>query len=270
MCLMQSDRDVQRIVDLGADPSRVRRTGNIKFDQPLPQPATQGVLVSRSLLGIAEGEPMLVAGSTHPKEEEQLLACYQRLVKKFPSLVLILAPRHVERAVQVEAMVHDLGVPVTRRSTIEAGAARMTGPRVIILDSRGELAGLYREATVAFVGGTLVPIGGHNLLEPAAWAKPVLFGPYTDHCAEVAGLLLDAKGAFRVHDAEELAGELGRLLGDPSRIKEMGVAAQQVVLQNQGALQRSLDVIAEFLPGAERSVPPSAEALACGLSGSRS
>ena len=270
MCLMQSDRDVQRIVELGADPSRVRRTGNIKFDQPLPQPATHGVMLSRSLLGIAEGEPMLIAGSTHPEEEEQLLACYQRLVQKFPSLVLILAPRHIERAAQVEAMVQASGIPVARRSTIGAGAARTTGPRVIILDSRGELALLYREATVAFVGGTLVPIGGHNLLEPAVWGKPVLFGPYTDHCAEVAGLLIDAKGGFRAHDAEELAGEFARLLGDPSRIKEMGAAAQQVVLQNQGALQRSLDVIAEFLPGSKRPVPPAAEALACGLSGSRS
>ena len=141
---------------------------------------------------------------------------------------------------------------------------------MIILDSRGELALLYREATVAFVGGTLVPIGGHNLLEPAVWGKPVLFGPYTDHCTEVARLLIDAKGGARVHDAQELVGELGRLLGDPSRVKEMGAAAQQVVLQNQGALQRSMDVIAEFLPGSERSVPPSAEALAYGLSGSRS
>jgi len=141
---------------------------------------------------------------------------------------------------------------------------------VIILDSRGELALLYRDATVAFVGGTLVPVGGHNLLEPAVWGKPVLFGPYTDHCAEVARLLIDAKGGFRVHDVEELAGELVRLLGDPSRIRAMGVAAQQVVLQNQGALQRSLDIIAEFLPGSGRSVPPPAEVLACGLSGSRS
>ncbi|MGH7257220.1 MAG: 3-deoxy-D-manno-octulosonic acid transferase [Nitrospiraceae bacterium] len=270
MCLMQSDRDVHRIVELGADPSRVRRTGNIKFDQPLPQPATQGGTLSRPLLGIGEGEPMLIAGSTHPEEEEQLLACYQRLVQKFPSLVLILAPRHIERAAQVEAMVHASGIPVARRSTIEAEARRTTGPRVIILDSRGELALLYRDATVAFVGGTLVPVGGHNLLEPAVWGKPVLFGPYTDHCAEVARLLIDAKGGFRVHDVEELAGELVRLLGDPSRIRAMGVAAQQVVLQNQGALQRSLDIIAEFLPGSERSVPPSAEALACGLSGSRS
>jgi 3-deoxy-D-manno-octulosonic-acid transferase len=270
MCLMQSDRDVHRIVELGADPARVRRTGNIKFDQPLPQPAAHEGVLSRPLLGLAEDQPMILAGSTHPEEEEQLLACYRRLVQKFPSLLLILAPRHIERAVQVEAMVHGSGIPVARRSTIGAGSAPARGPRVIILDSRGELALLYREATVAFVGGTLVPIGGHNLLEPAVWGKPILFGPYTDHCAEVARLLIEANGGCRVRDVEELTGELGRLLDNSSRIREMGAAARQVVLENQGALQRSLDIIAGFLPGPERSVPPTAERLTCGLSGSRS
>ena len=122
------------------------------------------------------------------------------------------------------------------------------GPRVVVLDTRGELALLYREAVVAFVGGTLVPVGGHNLLEPAVWGKPVLFGPHTDHCAEVAALLLNAQGGRIVPDAAGLAQGLRELLSDPATVNRMGQAARQVVADNQGALQRSADIIAALLP----------------------
>jgi 3-deoxy-D-manno-octulosonic-acid transferase len=115
------------------------------------------------------------------------------------------------------------------------------------LDTRGELALLYRDATVAFVGGTLVPVGGHNLLEPAVWGKPVLFGPHTDHCAEVAALLLHAGGGRVVDGAHDLAQSLRELLGNSRDLTRMGNAAQQVVADNQGALQRSAEIIATFL-----------------------
>jgi 3-deoxy-D-manno-octulosonic-acid transferase len=119
---------------------------------------------------------------------------------------------------------------------------------VVILDSRGELALLYRDAVVAFVGGTLVPIGGHNLLEPAVWGKPVLFGPHTDHCAEVAALLLNARGGRVVEGAQGLAQSLRELLDNSDALERMGRAAQQVVAENQGALHRSAEIIATFLP----------------------
>src|SRR5262245_10097414 len=156
LCLMQSDRDVDRIVALGAEVSRVRRTGNIKFDQPRPDVAESET--TRAYLGLQDTEQLFVAGSTHPGEEEILVECYQKLVIRYPSAVLLLAPRHIERAESVEAMIRSRGFSVQRRSTIgQAGALRSTGPRVIVLDSRGELAAIYREAVVAFVGGTLVP-----------------------------------------------------------------------------------------------------------------
>ena len=113
----------------------------------------------------------------------------------------------------------------------------------MILDSRGELASVYREATVAFVGGTLVPIGGHNLLEPAFWAKPVLFGPFTDHCVEIANLLVQADGGRRVGTAEELSAQLVRLFDHREERIRMGQAAQSMVQQNQGALQATIDAI---------------------------
>ncbi len=254
-CLMQSQRDAQRMIELGADAARVSCTGNIKFDQPVPQAGAGGTVVSKEALGFTEREQLLVAGSTHPGEEEAIVTAYQSLGATFPDLRLVLAPRHIERAAQVEQMVAAKGLAVSRRSVGKGGALSGAGPRVVVLDTRGELALLYREAVVAFVGGTLVPVGGHNLLEPAVWGKPVLFGPHTDHCAEVAALLLDAQGGRIVPDAAGLAQGLRELLGDAASLNRMGQAARQVVADNQGALQRSADIIAALLP----ALGPSAE-----------
>ena len=241
LCLMQSDRDAERIISLGADPNAVYRTGNIKFDQPLP---LSDRMVTRTELGLAEGAPLLVAGSTHTVEEEIVVDAYRLVLARHPMAQLLLAPRHIERADAVEAMVRERGLTVRRRSQRGEGehlAASRT--QVVILDSRGELAGIYREATVAFVGGTLVPIGGHNLLEPAFWAKPVLFGPYTDHCVEIANLFEQAGGGRRVHTAEELNAEVIRLFDHHDECFRMGQAAQLMVRENQGALKATIEAI---------------------------
>ena len=177
-----------------------------------------------------------------------LVECYQALVTRHPSAVLLLAPRHIERAESVEAMVRARGLAVQKGSAIgQAGGLQSAGPRVVVLDSRGELAAIYREAVVAFVGGTLVPIGGHNLLEPAQWAKPVLFGPYTDHCAEIADFLIQAGGGSRVLQAADLTKQVLALFSDDEGRQRMGQSARQVVEQNQGALQRTLEAIEKLL-----------------------
>jgi 3-deoxy-D-manno-octulosonic-acid transferase len=135
---------------------------------------------------------------------------------------------------------------------------------VVLLDSRGELAAIYREAVLAFVGGTLVPIGGHNLLEPAQWAKPVLFGPYTDHCMEIADFLIQAGGGRRVLTSEDLAQQVVGLFSDDEERERVGRSARQVVEQNQGALKQTLEAIDRLLipqqgangsPFANRSLP---------------
>ncbi|WP_062487165.1 3-deoxy-D-manno-octulosonic acid transferase [Candidatus Nitrospira inopinata] len=255
LCLMQADRDRQRIVALGADPSRVHTTGNIKFDQPLP--AGEDGEASERRFGLNQSDRLILAGSTHAGEEEMLVAAYRRIVEADPSVVLMLAPRHIERVERVESMIRDAGFTVQRKSRIEQ---KGRGPRVVILDTRGELARAYREATVAFVGGTLVPVGGHNLLEPAAWGKPVLFGPYTDHCAEVATMLEEAGGGRRVRDVEELVRVCGEWLADPHARERVGGAARRVVSDNQGALQRTLDLIESCFNAIEtshRSLRPS-------------
>jgi 3-deoxy-D-manno-octulosonic-acid transferase len=242
LCLMQSDRDRDRIVALGAESSRVHVTGNIKFDQPLPEVRSDESL--RRSFGLDEHEHLILAGSTHPGEEELVVSAYQRIVTSNPSTVLMLAPRHIERADRVEAMLREAGVVAQRKSQIRE---KQTGPRVIILDTRGELARAYREAVVAFVGGTLVPVGGHNLLEPAVWGTPVLFGPYTDHCAEVATLLSEAGGGRRVTGAEDLVATLDEWLSQSDTRSRVGEAAKQAVLNNQGALTRSLEFIETYL-----------------------
>lgn len=252
LCLMQSDRDRQRIIALGAEPIRVHTTGNIKFDQPL-----LGAQVDpsfRKSLGIGEHDHLLLAGSTHPGEEDLLVSAYEQIVKTHPSAVLMLAPRHIERVDRVEAMIREAGFIAHRKSQIREVAA---GPRVIILDTRGELACAYQEATVAFVGGTLVPVGGHNLLEPAVWGKPVIFGPCTDHCAEIATLLLRAGGAYRVNGSQEIVRQVGEWLSDPAVRNSVGQAARRVVLDNQGALQRSLQLIESCLESSSVLISPS-------------
>ena len=245
LCLMQSDRDVERIISLGADPQSVHRTGNIKFDQPLPS-STERKL-TRLSLGIPEKAPLIVAGSTHPGEEEMLVEAYVGVLTRYPTARLLLAPRHIERAEAVEAMVRDRDLTVRRRSTWEQSETDSSRVNVVILDTRGELALVYQEATVAFVGGTLIPIGGHNLLEPAFWAKPVLFGPYTDHCVEIADLLLQAGGGRRVQQVDELTRLLLQLFDQSEMRAQMGQAAQAVVRQNQGALQKTIDAIDSVL-----------------------
>ncbi len=245
LCLMQSDRDGDRLVALGADPTRVHVTGNIKFDQPLPDVQSEELL--RRSFGIDEHEQLILAGSTHPGEEELLVSAYRHIVKIHPSAVLMLAPRHIERAERVEATLRELGCVVQRKSRIRE---KQSGPRVVILDTRGELSRAYREAAVAFVGGTLVPVGGHNLLEPAVWGTPVMFGPHTDHCAEVATLLSDAGGGRRVMGVEDLVASLEEWLGRPETRYRVGQAARQAVLDNQGALTRSLELIETCLRAA--------------------
>lgn len=242
LCLMQSRRDAERIAALGAKPGSVHVTGNIKFDQPVPPVEPDSSF--RAQLGIGEGDQLVLAGSTHPGEEEQLVTAYRQLWPRYASMVLMLAPRHIERAEAVETMVREAGLAVQRKSRLSGAAS---GPRVIILDTRGELARAYREATVAYVGGTLIPVGGHNVLEPAVWGTPVLFGPHTDHCAESAALLEEAGGASRVKGSEDLISRIDGWMRDEAARRAAGQAARRVVAENQGALSRSLALIESCL-----------------------
>ena len=256
LCLMQSDRDAARIVALGARPERVRRVGNIKFDQPLPTVPSVQLDPIRRWLERTQGGRVLVAGSTHPGEEETLLRACLVVKAQVPDFRLVLAPRHIERTEDVVHLIRSHNIDLARRSALSTRDSD-EDPWILVLDSRGELGAVYQFATVTFVGGTLVPVGGHNLLEPAAWGKPVLFGPYTDHCQDIANLLEEAGGGARASSQDELVHTIMRWFTDPVGREKAGRLAEQTVRENRGALQQCHSMVETYLESgsAQRTSP---------------
>jgi 3-deoxy-D-manno-octulosonic-acid transferase len=251
--LMQSEVDAKRLSQLGAMPGTVHVTGNMKFDQALMQDNPIGaaaVPTLRSSLKIQAAEMLIVAGSTHPHEEEYLLETYKAVVRRHPQVVLLLAPRHIERASKLEQVIRDYGFSCIRRSRTGESLedpVQGHGPRVILLDTRGELPYFYREGYLTFVGGTLVPVGGHNLIEPAQWGKPVLFGPYVDHCRDTARLLLQANGGIQVQDQHELEAQILYLIAHSAEVEDRGRRAFEVVQTHRGVIDRNLKWIDRLL-----------------------
>jgi 3-deoxy-D-manno-octulosonic-acid transferase len=257
LALMQSARDAERIRRLGANPEAIHVTGNMKFDQDLPQHPPHGDHPSfRTLLQFDPEAILIVAGSTHPHEEECLLEALQQIVTRHPRVVLVMAPRHIERAGSLEHIIGRYGFRCVRRSRLESQAfksASSQSRRVIVLDTRGELFFLYREAFITFVGGTLVPVGGHNLLEPAQWGRPVLFGPYVDHCQEIAQMLLEGGGGIQIQNQDDLVSRMSWLLANPSEAEASGKKALHVVQAHRGVTFRNLQWINRLLKTKESS-----------------
>ena len=260
MALMQTAQDAERIKELGANAKVVHVTGNMKIDQSLDRQknfdSTQSI---RTSLRISDRELVIVAGSTHPKEEEQLLKAYQSLCHSQRNVVLVMAPRHIERAPELEAVIVRYGLSCVRRSQMNnknISSAQHHPPRVIILDSQGELPFVYRLGFVGFVGGTLVPVGGHNLLEPAQWGRPVIFGPYIDHFRDIAHQLLQAGGAIQIHQPKDLLSHLLYLLEQPAEAEQMGRQALSVVQQNRGVVKESLRLIRQLPIRQQSSLGP--------------
>jgi 3-deoxy-D-manno-octulosonic-acid transferase len=239
---MQSQEDARRIIALGALPERVVVTGNLKTD--LAPAEAGGEAVWQRLLGIGEGDLVWIAGSTHRGEEAAVLQAFKRLRVRFPTLALLLAPRHPERAAEVERLAADAGLSTIRRSELPRDRGRHA---VVILDTVGELARIYRVGTVVFVGGSLVPTGGHNMLEPALLRKPVLFGPHTSNFRESAELLLQSEGAVLVADVSQLEARVAELLSDGDRRRRMGEAALHAIVSRQGAVQQTIELVERYL-----------------------
>jgi 3-deoxy-D-manno-octulosonic-acid transferase len=249
---MQSDEDARRIIALGAQPERVVVTGNIKADASAADPAGS-VDLWRRLLGLAPGQRVWVAGSTHAGEEGPVLDAHRAALAEFPELVLVIAPRHPERTREVLALLDRRGWPSMRRSELPAAVTSTAAPvpPVVVLDTVGELAMLYSIADVVFVGGSLIPMGGHNVLEAAQRRKPVLIGPHTGNFRESVGLLESAGAAIVVRDASELSRELRRLLADPDLRLKLGDAGYEAVASRHGAVRETLDLVGRYLyPGA--------------------
>ncbi len=240
---VQTEAEAQRFRDLGARSETVEVTGSIKFDLTIDPQLLQRAADLRSQWQ-AQDRPVWIAASTHEGEDEVVLDAHRRLLANHPDALLILVPRHPERFNSVFDLCQREGFATVRRST---GANVDAQTSVLLGDTMGELLFLYALADSAFVGGSLVPNGGHNLLEPAALAKPVLSGPHLFNFLDIAAQLREAGALAEVDDAEGLAVEVQRLFELPRDAQRMAEAGLAVMRRNQGALQRLLDGLARLI-----------------------
>ena len=247
---MQSEESARRLVDIGADQARVVVTGNLKFDS-IEAPAF-GRLESRGqnrvlrYFRVSSTRPVIVAGSTMREEEQALLQAFRRIKGTVSNPLMVIAPRHPERFGDAAQLARDRAFVTARRSDLPIDAE----PRaeVVVLDTIGELAQVYQVATVVFVGGSLVDSGGHNILEPAIFGKPIVFGPHMHNFREIADAFVGHDAAIQVNTPRALEDALLTLLTDPVRRAKLGAAARALVESNRGAKEKSLAVIAQLLP----------------------
>ncbi|GHC29185.1 3-deoxy-D-manno-octulosonic acid transferase [Aidingimonas halophila] len=237
----KSAADAERFIQLGMAPARTTVVGSLKYDISHDHSVHEESERLRTCLG---QRPIWVAGSTHPDEEEQLLDAHRRLRLQRPKALLILVPRHPQRFDQVAELCREHDMTMARRSRGEWPNA---GTAVYLADTMGELATLYAVADIAFVGGSLVPVGGHNLLEPAALGVPVITGPHLTNFSDVASVLRDAGALLDIDDAVSLASTLDRLFAEPGECRRLAEAGRNVVEANRGALEFTLQCLTGLL-----------------------
>jgi 3-deoxy-D-manno-octulosonic-acid transferase len=245
---MQSEESARRLIELGAPAARVTVTGSLKFDSLELPSSVHGKPRQRVLryFRLPSSRTVLVAGSTMRGEESAVFEAFKRIKSAVPGALAIVAPRHPERFGEVERIARAAGFATTRRSELPIDAE----PRadVVVLDSIGELAEVYQLATAVFVGGSLVDYGGHNILEPAVYGKPIVFGSFMSNFREIAETFLTNGAAVQVASARELEEMLLTLVTDPVRRARLGAAARALVEANRGAKEKTMTVIAGLVP----------------------
>jgi len=242
----QSPGEAARFLALGLEPARLRGTGNLKFDVALSIPGEEALASLRQEINFPSDSRVMIAGSTHPGEEEMIRSVFFRMREEFPNLRLIIVPRRPERGSEVLNLFRNDPVEVSLLSRPNGST-----PVVVVVDRMGYLSRLYSLADVAVVGGSFVPKGGQNPIEPAACGKPVLFGPDMDDFPDVSRWLLEAGGAVQVRNEQELYAECRRLLVNPQQARIMGDRARRVVTENQGTTVK----IVQEIVSAIQSVP---------------
>ena len=241
----QGEADATRFRALGSDPGNTHVTGNLKFDFSVPADIGERGRALRAYY--APDRSVWVAGSTHGGGEEEALIEAQKIVRgRHQGALLVMAPRHPDRFGEVASQLMSRGVRFVRRSQVPAEGA-IAEAEILLLDSLGELLDFYAGSDVAFVGGSLVPIGGHNLLEPAALGLPILTGPNTSNSADVARLLIERGAAEVVRNPQELADKVAALLADPEARERMGAQGRAFVDANKGALQKLLGLVVPLI-----------------------
>lgn len=236
---VQSEPDARRLIDLGAPPEAVHITGSIKFEAELPASLSEVAQVLRREWGAER--PVLIAGSTHEDEEERVLDAFEVLLESHPDLLLVLVPRHPERFPAVARACRRRDLKLVQRSARPGAVER--GVQVYLGDTMGELTLMYAASDVAFVGGSLVRGGGHNILEPCALGLPVLFGPNMRNFLHISELALERGAGIQVVDARDLASQVARLLEDANLRFTTGEQGRQMVQENRGALKTTLGVL---------------------------
>lgn len=239
--MVQTGEEAERFRRLGARADAVTVTGSIKFDLDIGDDVREQAASLRRRIG---QRPVWIAASTHAGEDGVVLKAHRRLLEDFPDALLVLVPRHPERFQEMAFKVEQYRLSCARRSADDSPAH----VQVYLADTMGELLMLFGTADVAFVGGSLVPVGGHNLLEPAAWHAPVLTGPHLHNFQRIADLLDEAGGLTRVRDADALSAAVGGLFADGEKRRRRGEAAAGVVAAHRGALQRVLSLLAPSWP----------------------
>ncbi len=242
----------ERFKAIGVPSERVKVLGNMKYDAVASEPVTAEVrAATRRRLGLAEDALVLVGGSTHPGEEKILLDLTKKLAGDYPDLRLVLVPRHTNRAEDLCREITNSGWKLRRRSKMSAGSALLKSAQsydqVLLVDTMGELADVYRAADIVFVGGSLIPHGGQNMMEPAGLGLPVLYGLHTENFTETVELLNRAEGGLTVRDPEALESELRKLIIDEDHRLQMGRNARDAILNAQGATAINVELLMSLL-----------------------
>jgi len=248
---VQSKDYAERLRRLGFADERVRVLGNVKFDTVELSPNPDRIRHLRIIYGLDDDAKVVVAGSTHEPEEATILASFKQWQAASPTLRLIIVPRHKERFDAVARLIERTGLRWARRSRLETGPPA-SPPQVILVDSMGELGLNYSLADVVFVGGSLIPHGGQNMLESVAQAKATLFGPHTSNFRDVVELLLKSEAVVQVRNRDELARAVARLLASPAERSRLGENGRRIVLAGRGATARHVDAIKEIIAGNAR------------------
>ncbi len=249
---MQTEDDAKRAIALGADKRNARVSGNIKYDNEFKEIEEEKVKEIKNTLGVNNSDRIFIAGSTHPGEEEIIIRLYSHILKNHADFRLVIAPRHIDRVGEVEEIVKKMGLDTVRKTAISKGSHRspVTSHQlkpVIILDTIGELSFMYSIADIVFVGGSLIPHGGQNILEPAFYKKPVIFGKYMMNFQEIAKEMILSGGGIQVNNEEDLIREVGELLNNKKKMIEIGEKGYQVIMKNRGALQKNLELIKDII-----------------------
>jgi len=243
---MQTETDCERIIAIGASPGRTVKTGNLKYDIPSRQVDQDEKRQLKEQFSIPDGLLVLMAGSTHSGEEQYVIDTYRNLLPVCDGLFLVLVPRHPERAAEVASLLERSGIPFRRRTSLPCRSAFKKG-EVLLVDTVGEMMNLYALSDVAFVGGSLVPTGGHNLLEPASLGVASIFGPHMGNFREIAGLVLQYGAGVQIDSPAELEESCRALITSSELRRVLGQNALKLMRDNGGATERHLEIIGRYL-----------------------